>query len=247
MNTTSAHPYDYFEALEKLRDKGVDMDSAERGRLKAVVALNASDPQAAALVADLTGDDWANIYPSLPKQTPISTGQAIDIFLGTYGTNTQKKEEEVLEKLIFNPVPDYSSVLEQQENEDNKKSCEPKSISHNAEMEEISALAKTINNPEVTVSDPESDVLPTQENPSIVERKSSPTITLTTPRETPLTLELAKIFVKQGRFDRAHEIISKIILNNPEKNAYFADQLRFLEKLIKIKQAQTGSTPQKTR
>ena len=46
------------------------------------------------------------------------------------------------------------------------------------------------------------------------------------------TETLAKIYVKQQRYDKALEIIKKLSLNYPKKNAYFADQIRFLEKLI---------------
>lgn len=46
------------------------------------------------------------------------------------------------------------------------------------------------------------------------------------------TETLAKIYIKQGRYEKALEIIQRLNLNNPKKNAYFADQMRFLEKLI---------------
>ena len=46
------------------------------------------------------------------------------------------------------------------------------------------------------------------------------------------TETLAKIYIKQGRYSKALEIIQRLNLNYPKKNAYFADQIRFLEKLI---------------
>ena len=46
------------------------------------------------------------------------------------------------------------------------------------------------------------------------------------------TETLAKIYVRQQRYDKALEIIKKLNLKYPKKNAYFADQIRFLEKLI---------------
>lgn len=57
-------------------------------------------------------------------------------------------------------------------------------------------------------------------------------------REEYFTETLAKVFVKQGNFERALEILTKINLENPRKNAYFADQIRFLQKLVSIKQQQ---------
>lgn len=46
------------------------------------------------------------------------------------------------------------------------------------------------------------------------------------------TQTLAKIYIRQGRYDKALEIIRRLNLNYPKKNSYFADQIRFLEKLI---------------
>lgn len=46
------------------------------------------------------------------------------------------------------------------------------------------------------------------------------------------TETLARIYIKQHRYEKALEIIKKLSLNNPKKNTYFADQIRFLEKLI---------------
>ena len=46
------------------------------------------------------------------------------------------------------------------------------------------------------------------------------------------TETLAKIYIKQKRYAKAHEILKKISLKYQNKNAYFVDQIRFLEKLI---------------
>jgi tetratricopeptide (TPR) repeat protein len=46
------------------------------------------------------------------------------------------------------------------------------------------------------------------------------------------TETLARIYIKQGRYSKAIEIIRQLSLQYPKKNVYFADQIRFLEKLI---------------
>lgn len=46
------------------------------------------------------------------------------------------------------------------------------------------------------------------------------------------TETLAKIYIKQKKYEKAYKIIKHLSLNYPKKNIYFADQLNFLEKLI---------------
>ncbi len=46
------------------------------------------------------------------------------------------------------------------------------------------------------------------------------------------TETLAKIYIKQQKYSKALEIIKRLNLEYPKKNRYFADQIRFLEKLI---------------
>ncbi len=49
------------------------------------------------------------------------------------------------------------------------------------------------------------------------------------------TETLARVYVNQKRYDKALEIIRVLSLKYPEKNIYFADQIRYLEKIINIK------------
>ncbi|HPH57526.1 MAG TPA: tetratricopeptide repeat protein [Bacteroidales bacterium] len=50
--------------------------------------------------------------------------------------------------------------------------------------------------------------------------------------EASFTETLAKIYLKQGKYEKALEIFNKLLLKYPEKSIYFADQIRFLDKLI---------------
>ena len=59
-----------------------------------------------------------------------------------------------------------------------------------------------------------------------------------TPQETVtensfFTETLANIYIKQGKYEKALEIIKRLCLEYPNKNRYFADQIRFLEKIVK--------------
>ena len=52
------------------------------------------------------------------------------------------------------------------------------------------------------------------------------------PSDTLFTETLASIYIKQGHYERAKQIIEGLSLKFPEKISYFAVQLNFLEKLI---------------
>ncbi|MDR2774118.1 MAG: hypothetical protein LBC19_05150 [Tannerella sp.] len=49
------------------------------------------------------------------------------------------------------------------------------------------------------------------------------------------TETLARVYMRQKRYDKALEIIRVLSLKYPDKNIYFADQIRYLEKIINIK------------
>ena len=46
------------------------------------------------------------------------------------------------------------------------------------------------------------------------------------------TETLARIYIKQGKYERALDIIRKLYAQHPHKSVYYMDQMRFLEKLI---------------
>ncbi len=72
-----------------------------------------------------------------------------------------------------------------------------------------------------------SDVpLPEEEAPKVAEQPEEEV------GEEYFTETLARIYIKQGRYSKALEIIRRLSLQVPKKNAYFADQIRFLEKVI---------------
>ncbi|MCI5451257.1 hypothetical protein MR532_05300 [bacterium] len=77
-----------------------------------------------------------------------------------------------------------------------------------------------------------------QDNPRIV-LNDSPSTSTETPKEIEteperdiLTEVMAGIYIKQGHFENAIKILRQLSLKYPKKNRYFADQIRFLEKLI---------------
>ena len=47
-----------------------------------------------------------------------------------------------------------------------------------------------------------------------------------------LSESLAKMYIARHKYSQALEIIQRLSLNYPEKSIYFADQIRFLTKLV---------------
>jgi thioredoxin-like negative regulator of GroEL len=58
------------------------------------------------------------------------------------------------------------------------------------------------------------------------------------PQEDCLTETLAGIYIKQGRYEKALSIMNRINDSAAKNNPYFADQQRFLKKLIKLSNSQ---------
>ncbi|MDE6395555.1 MAG: hypothetical protein K2K77_09445, partial [Duncaniella sp.] len=106
------YPFFVLPAVLALKHHGAELSHDERESLLRRIALNSPDPQAMFMLADVAYEDWVQFYPSQRKE--VSTGDAITKFLETYG-HTDAHEEALLERLIFNPTPDYSSMLAREE------------------------------------------------------------------------------------------------------------------------------------
>ena len=70
------------------------------------------------------------------------------------------------------------------------------------------------------------DASPAQSAPAVAPSSGEPA-----PEEL-LSETLSKIYIQQQHYDKALRIIRSLSLNYPEKNRFFADQIRFLERLI---------------
>lgn len=185
------------------------------------IALNAHNIHTLTALTEPTSP-FADFYPPLHTiQTP-TTENAIDTFLSTYGTPQNPTEEAILEKLIFNPTPDYSEILARQ-----TRTTPPPTTPHTEQDRLLDAFLHSQTTPPPTQNTP----LPEPTTPPQPLPVPPPQIT---DPQAPLSESLAKIFIKRHRYDKAYEIIHQLSLEFPEKSIYFADQLRFLRKLIYI-------------
>ena len=239
MKTKEENPYFIFDGLLELRDHAAGLSAGELRRLKERIALNAADPAAASALANLTGDDWLSLYPAADTLRRPDTGSAIETFLNTFGSQNASETAQ-LEKLIFNPTPDYATTLAMQEERSDAPAAP--ATEQDAMLEAFiashpdgTAFAVEAAEAAVEVASVPPVPQPEPEAPAVDTAAAKPAPVA--PVSSSLQESLAKSYIRQGRFQKAYDIISELNLNNPEKSAYFADQLRFLQKIIRIQQA----------
>ena len=106
-----ARRYPYFTAptLALLRH---DPEGTEADEWRTALAGMVSSSRTLAFAAH--GAEWRDFYPPLPEAEAKRTDDVIDIFLNTYGSCTPE-EEALLERMIFNPTPDYAEMLAREE------------------------------------------------------------------------------------------------------------------------------------
>ena len=216
-----AAPYSVLPALLYLRRNGVAGNEDVLARL----AILFPDRLVLSHLLGEGADEVSGFYP--PSTTPATpdTVTAIDRFLDNYG-KTSPGEVEAISRAIFNPQPDYADVLAAQEKKEGGLSLESgdtqealinQFIAEQMQMSEQAA--------QVPIAPPVGEV----EKAEIAEADiDNPTQT----DESMLTESLAKMYIARHKYSQALEIIERLSLNYPEKSIYFADQIRFLAKLV---------------
>ena len=202
----------------------LDGDSAltdeERAELLNSLALNTADTAAVSARVSNSGNDF---YPEETPAAAISTDDAISKFITTYGSD-DPREEEVLTRMIFNPAPDYAQLLAKEEEQsvpDNDAADNPQDQLIDRFI--ISSREQGGHFPKTDAPEPRPVDNAPVSNPDAVDNSM-------------LTESLAKSYIRQKKYSKALEIITHLSLNYPEKSIYFADQMRFLRKIVLIEQ-----------
>lgn len=217
------YPYLVLPALLYLdrngKTEGMDED------MLAKLAVSMPDRRA---LYDILGDEaekFVQFYPAEAEPVQKDTNETLDVFLSTYG-NSDEKEIEMLNRMIFNPVPDYAQMLAAEEQE-----SMPSQSSGESQEDALinSFILKQKDKPGYFPTEKTASSEPVDE--SISEEPIEAPIMVD---DSMLSESLAKIYIKQRKYAKALEIIKTISLKFPEKSIYFADQIRFLRKMIKI-------------
>jgi len=216
-----ACPYSVLPALIYLKHNGVKDNEDVLARL----AIMFPDRQALSLTLGEEAGALSDFYPPEATQQTPDTITAIDRFLDNYG-KTSPGEVEAISRAIFNPQPDYADVLAAQEKEeggmkpregDSQDDLINQFIAEQMQLGEQAAQAPV----RTPISEKEKAEIATEviENP-------------TQNDDSMLSESLAKMYISRHKYSQALEIITRLSLKYPEKSIYFADQIRFLKKLV---------------
>jgi predicted Zn-dependent protease len=143
----------------------------------------------------------------------------IDNFLDSNPEPTEGDEQRKVKPTPADAAVDYVAYLMKTESDEEQKEAE-----QTPQLKGQSLIDDFLNKDGAKIQ--------LQEQPTYKPEIETPAETPAEGEESYFTETLAKIYIKQGRYSKALEIIQRLNLNYPKKNAYFADQIRFLKKLI---------------
>lgn len=212
------YPFFTLPAIVALRDCRSLLTEREQEEMTLKVALSDSGHTELFNILSSRAGEFRNFYP--PEQQPATptTEDAIDTFLRRYGSGADNPQETaLLERLIFNPMPEYASVLRQQDTSDPAVTAPAPANSHAALIDEF--IRK--HNPDAAA-----------EQPAPAEPARQPHIADPSP-DSLLSETLAKFHIRRRQYDKALEIISNLAVSYPHKSEQYESQMRFLRKLIK--------------
>lgn len=217
------YPYYIYPAIQAL----TEATGEERTELLRRIAVGVGPESALRTLLDVDPEEFRDFYGTL-EQPDLTTDDTISEFIGRFGAGQQSGAAPIPEEIpIAAPAIDYASMMlddgEDRNMADDPTSdllnsflgggakpeaqTEPEDISDRQEQTDAEPEPESVQEPEVT---PEPDKIPSSE------------------------VALVKIMIKKGNYRKALEIITDLNLNNPKKSIYFADQMRFLQKLIDL-------------
>lgn len=216
------YPYFTTPLLLYLKEHGI----AGNEQLLARLAIASPDRKALALQLGEDVERFNSFYPAEAAPVTPDTDDAIDRFLTSFGSNNPK-EVEAINNAIFNPTPDYADILAAEERnaggpaplaqQSSQDELINNFISENLQREQ--AVAQAPSQPHVDESEKAEIANDSIDNPEVID-------------DSMLQESLAKTYIARRKYAQALEILENINLRFPEKSIYFADQIRFLRKLV---------------
>lgn len=200
-----AYPYFAYAALKAIP---LAPGKKERDALRRIVAVNIGDPADIREILSLNSESLADFYPdTLPPH--LDTFDTIDSFITHYGERPSRPEADnsyadsiECDAFPLHVSPTGASLPDVADS--------PGDAPADSTSSAIDAFLKAVPPPQPKRP---KKLPPTEESPALTE-------------------SFAKILIKNQNYTKALQIIEDLNLKNPEKSVYFADQIRFLKKLI---------------
>ncbi|MBD5341457.1 MAG: hypothetical protein HDR94_07775 [Bacteroides sp.] len=232
------YPYYIIPDIEALHNASGE----ERLHLVRKIAANVGDPVALRALVGIDPQEFLNFYPDMTAPE-LTTDETIDSFLDRFAPASMKtaRTESDTEELIYAPAAPYDlSSLESLPELDSAPLLPSDPLLSGIPANPLPSSG-TPANPHPSSGIPAaSESSPQTPRPQHRAEGESPksgenlkSEALKSSEEPSLSESLAKMMIKNGNYQKAIEIITEISLNNPKKSVYFADQIRFLKKLIK--------------
>ena len=205
--------YPYFDVARLLMLKNLyllhDIDFGKEMR-KAAIYLKSRWP----IFELMAGYGTAPTIEDAPNDITVDrTMELIDAFLDTLPAETLSLEAEGAAAVDY-----VSAYLKKETSNENIPELRGQNLIDNFLAGDNEKISLDLNAPAVEIeNESEKPILPDEQY-----------------TETSFFTEtLANIYIKQGKYDKALEIIKRLYLEFPNKNRYFADQIRFLEIITK--------------
>lgn len=221
------YPYYIYPALSAL----AVATQEQRAILVRRIAAAVGDEAMLRTAIGIDPAEFADFYPDM-KAPELSTSETIDTFISTFSSE-KRASAPAIDNIVAAPAIDYAAMLAADSDSVPLPGADSDSTA-NLLNSFLGTKPKTPDPtpeptpapaPELAMQPPHQQDTKPDDKPS-VETISSPGY------ESNLSEALLKVMIKKGNYSKALEIINELSLNNPKKSIYFADQKRFLKKLM---------------
>lgn len=224
------YPYYIYPALSAL----AGATQEQRAILVRRIAAAIGDEAALRTAIGIDPTEFADFYPDM-KAPELSTSETIDTFISTFSTEKKSASPEI-EEIVAAPAIDYAAMLAAEDDSEPLPGADSDSTADllNSFLGAKPKPSAPAPKPAAPVRKPIAEpatrpAVELEENPT---ETHAPDTSIMPGNESNLSEALLKVMVKKGNYSKALEIINELSLNNPKKSIYFADQKRFLKKLM---------------
>lgn len=168
------------------------------------------------------------------KRKPTPADAAVDYVAYLMETETETEHEQPSRTIaLIDDFIEEGGFKLHKDKEEEKQECEEKE-EEKQESEEADASedTSTVEDGDAASKDKASDKAEASAKPADAAVAADAADAADADGGGIFTETLARIYIKQGKYERAYQIIDRLYKQHPQKSAFYIDQLRFLEKLM---------------